>query len=166
MKIIHRTIDPVKDRDYVLECHCQINYECDCPWARELPYEKYRKEWFLLKNQVNSFFDYLIETSKNLKTIAEIIEDENGKNIGYLWVPFNSDEESGFTFADIQDIYIEKEYRQSGIASQLIKYAEDKAKINGAKVIRSGTGCENIASIRLHEKLGFYQYRYEFEKLL
>ena len=94
-----------------------------------------------------------------------IIEDESGCVIGYIWVPFCFDEESGFTFADIQDIYIEENFRQSGIAARLISYAEDKARQSDAKVIRSGIGCENIKFIRLHEKLRYYQYRYEFEKV-
>jgi len=45
-----------------------------------------------------------------------------------------------------------------------MKYAE--VKENGAKVIRSGTGCENNKSFNLHHKFGYYQYRYELEKLL
>ena len=76
------------------------------------------------------------------------------------------DKESGFSFADIQDIYVDEKYREKGIATELIKYAKEAAKRNGADVIRSGTGCENSASIKLHEKLGFYTYRYEFEKKL
>ena len=45
-------------------------------------------------------------------------------------------------------------------------YIQKLSRFNTAKVIRSGTGCENAKSIRLHEKLGYYQYRYEFEKVL
>jgi len=41
--MIHRKIDFEKDREYVLERHCRINYECDTPWKRELPYEEYRR---------------------------------------------------------------------------------------------------------------------------
>ena len=26
IKIIHRKIDIKRDRDYILECHCEINY--------------------------------------------------------------------------------------------------------------------------------------------
>lgn len=166
MQMIHRTIDFARDMDYVLECHCEINYACDCPWARKTPYQQYRKEWFAMKNQIRGFCEYLKETASDHRTIAEIIEDENGRRIGYLWVPFHADEESGFCFAEIQDIYIEETFRQQGIAGTLIEYAQSKAKAYGAKVMRSGTGCENVPSIRLHEKLGFYQYRYEFEKEL
>ncbi len=166
MKILHRRIDPVKDRDYVLESHCKINYECDTPWKRKMTYNDYRAEWFMLKGQISEFYNYLQETAKDKRTIAEIIEDENGKTLGYLWVPFLEDSESCFCFADIQDIYIEPEYRNRGIAIDLLKYAEENAKQNGAVVIRSGTGCENSASLALHEKTGYYVYRYELEKKL
>ena len=116
--------------------------------------------------QVNGFYDYLKDTAQDSRTIAEIIETDDGKFAGYLWAPFISDEESGFCFADFQEIYIEEEFRRFGAAAELFQYVEDKARQNGAKVIRSGTGCENIRSIKLHEKLGYYQYRYEFEKVL
>ncbi|MDR1409667.1 MAG: GNAT family N-acetyltransferase [Oscillospiraceae bacterium] len=81
-------------------------------------------------------------------------------------ISFHADEESGFCFADIQEIYIESEYRQMGLASELFFYSENLARKNGAKVIRSGTGRENTSSVQLHKKLEYYQYRYEFEKLL
>jgi len=166
MKIIHRAIDFEKDREYVLECHCRINYECDCPWARRIPYLQYREEWYLMKSQVEGFYKYLQETARDAGTIAEIIADPQGKHVGYFWVPFHADEESGFRFAEIQDVYVEEEFRKLGIAEELLRYAEENARRHGARVIRSGTGCENNPSIRLHHKLGYYQYRYEFEKEL
>ena len=166
MEIQHRTIDFTSDMDYVLECHCKINYACDCPWARKIPYQQYREEWFSMKNQINGFCEYLKKTANDDRTIAEIIEDDSGRIIGYLWVPFHSDEESRFDFAEIQDLYIEEVFRQQGLAEALIEYAECKAREHGAKVMRSGTGCENIPSIRLYQKLGYYQYRHEFEKEL
>ena len=167
MNLIHRPIDYDKDRDYILERHCRVNYECDCPWKRiEMSYEEYRNEWFSFPSQIKGFSEALLESAKDSRTIAEIIEDENSIKIAYLWVVFNADEESGFYFADVQDIYIEDEFRNKGIAELLMKYAETKAKESGAKVIRSGTGRDNIKSFNLHNKLGYYQYRYEFEKLL
>ena len=166
MKVIHRNIDVIKDKWYVLESHSKINYECDTPWKRKMPYDAYRSEWFSLENQIAAFYNYLCDTAKDERTVAEIVEDENGNVIGYLWVPFCEDKESGFAFADVQDIYIEDKFRGMGIASYLLNYVEEKAKNNGARVIRSGTGCENLASIALHENNGYYVYRYEFEKEL
>lgn len=166
MKLVYRPIDFINDREYVLECHCRINYACDCPWARKIHYNDYRAEWFSMPLQISSFYDYLKESAEDSRTLAVIIETTDGLTIGYLWAPFCSDDESGFCFTDVQDIYIEPAFRNQGIAESLLAYAEQHAKTNGAKVIRSGTGCENTASIRLHEKCGFYQYRIEYEKLL
>ena len=167
MQLKHRQIDWSIDRDCVLERHCRINYECDCPWKRdEMTYEVYRAEWFGLSGQIEGFTNALLESMVDERTIAEIIESEQGECIAYLWAPYCADEESGFAFADVQDIYIEEQFRGAGIASQLMKYAEDKARLAGAKVIRSGTGCENTASQGMHAKMGYYQYRMEYEKLL
>ena len=166
MNIIHRPIDFVQDKNYVLECHCRINYECDCPWARQIPYDEYRADWFSMTRQLEGFYDYLQQSAQDPRTIAEIIETDGGSVIGYFWVPFCEDEESGFRFADIQDVYVEEAFRRTGIADSLLEYAEQLARKNRAKVIRSGTGCENTSSIRMHEKRGYYTYRLEFEKVL
>jgi len=167
MKLIHRKIDFDIDKDYVLERHCRVNYECDCPWKRTaMTYEQYQKDWFSLSGQINGFSNALIDSAKDDRTIAEIIENESGEIVAYIWVPFWADEESGFFFADVQDLYVEEAFRKSGVASYLMEYAENSARKNGAKVIRSGTGRDNVKSFNLHEKLGYYQYRYEFEKLL
>ncbi len=131
-----------------------------------MSYEDYRREWFSLDGQIAEFLGALENSMKDQRTIADIIEDEKGDAIGYLWAPFYEDTENGFRVSDIQDVYVENSYRRKGIATELIEYAEETAKQNGADVVRSGTGCDNAASIGLHEKLGFYTYRYEFEKKL
>lgn len=166
MTLIHRSIDFDKDRDYILERHCRINYACESPWVREASYPDYRSEWFSLTRQVSGFYGYLEQTAQDERTIAEIIETEDGRIAGYLWAVFREDGESGFCFVDINEIYVEEEFRRYGVASRLYEYAEAKARNSGAKVIRAGTGLCNDASIQLHTKLGFAPYRYEFEKLL
>lgn len=166
MNLIHRSIDFEQDRDYILERHCRINYACESPWVREMPYPDYRSEWFSFTSQVSGFYGYLQRTAQDERTIAEIIQWEDGRIAGYLWATFCEDEEMDFRFVEIQEIYIEEELRRRGVAAQLYEYAETKARRNGAKVIRAGTGACNSASIQLHERLGFAPYRYEFEKLL
>ena len=166
MELIHRPIDFVADREYVLERHCRINYACDSPWATEISYDEYREQYFAMVDYMNKFWDEFEDGAKDTRTIAEIVENEAGDKVAYLWVAFHEEQASGFSYADVQDIYVEEEYRQMGIASQLMEYAEEKAKENGVKVIRSGTGIGNTKSFGLHNKLGYHQYRYEFEKLL
>lgn len=164
--LTHRRIVLPDDRDYVLERHCRINYECDCEWARRVPYEEYRQSWFSMAGQTEGFLSALAVSMQDSRTIAEILLDESGQPVGYLWVPFTEDADSGFRFAEVQDIYVEVHLRRQGIASGLYRYAEDAARKNGAKVLRAGTGCGNLRSMRLHEKLGYSPYRVEYEKLL
>ena len=165
MEITHKRIVLPADKEYILERHCRINYECDTPWKRQMTYEAYQREWFSLKEQTDEFLDMLIESCRDSRSIADILWIQ-GEIAGYLWVPFSASEENNFAFAEIQDIYVEPAYRNSGIASYLFTYAENHARQSGAKVIRSGTGCENMPSVGLHKKMGYYQYRFEFEKLL
>ena len=163
--LIHERIDLTRDTEYVLECHCRVNYDCDTPWAREVSYENYRARWYNWDDQQAGFIAALRESMEDARTIAEIVKTPAGEVVGYLWVAFHG-EDAAFIWADAQDIYIEPQYRRMGLAEYLMEYAENMARQNSAQVLRSGTGCENRASIDMHEKLGFYQYRYEYEKLL
>lgn len=166
MQFVRRKIDIETDRDYCLECHCRVNYACDTPWKREMPYEAYRAEWFSYTSQTAEYLDALQKSMEDTRTIAEILETPNGKTIGYFWMTVNSDTESGFSFAEIQEIYVDEVYRGQGIARRMYAIAEQYAKSCGAKVLRAGTGCENAASMHLHETLGFAPNRKEYEKVL
>ena len=161
----HVPIDVERDRDYILERHCRNNYESDCPWARAVSYEEYRARWFAWPGQQDGFLSALRDSMRDERTIAEIIQTESGETVAYLWVPFHGEDEL-FIGAEVYEIYVEEGFRRNGIATYLMQYAEDMANRNGAKVIRSGTGCENTRSQGLHAKMGYYQYRFEYEKVL
>ena len=98
MNLKHRAIDYNLDKDYILERHCRVNYECDCPWKRKISYKDYRNEWFNLQNQIKEFSEALLKSMEDSRTITEIIENEEGKKAAYLWVPFIADDENGFYF--------------------------------------------------------------------
>ncbi len=166
IELVHRNIDFEKDRDYVLECHCRVNYACDTPWMRKLPYEDYRRQWFGLNSQITGFYWALQTTAQDGRALAEILDLKDGGRAGYLWAVFEKDNESGFAFAELREIYIEPELRRQGLSAQAYAYVEAWARTQGAAVLRAGTGCENAASIAMHEQMGFYTYRLEFEKEL
>ena len=74
MTLIHRPINYEEDKDYVLERHCRINYECDCPWKRKnMSYETYRNEWFSMKSQIDGFSEMLIESIKDNKRFEKLL---------------------------------------------------------------------------------------------
>jgi len=167
VNLIHRPIDFERDRDYLLERHCRINYACDSPWARAIPYETYRDNWFAMPAQTEEgFLGALKDSANDPRAIAEIVEDSAGQTVGYLWGSFWEDKEAGIACLELQDLYVEEAFRRQGVAAYLFVYAEARARSAGANLVRSGTGRENAASIAMHAKLGFEIYRYEFEKRL
>lgn len=121
-RLIHRKIDFEKDREYVLECHCRVNYACETPWMREKSYEDYRGQWFSLKSQVQGFYWALQTTVQDGRALAERLELEDGRRAGYFWAVFEKDCESGFAFGEVREIYIEPELRRIGLARELYAY--------------------------------------------
>jgi GNAT superfamily N-acetyltransferase len=164
MEFSIKNIDITKDKDLIQNYHCKVNFACDSDWAIKVGYETYSKKWFLT-NQPEEFYNTLIESIRDTRTIA-IICEINGEHIGYLWVKFEDVLDYNLTIAEIEDLFIEEKWRGNGFAKKLLNYAESKCKESGANILRSGTGINNIASIKIHEKSGFKKYRVELEKLL
>jgi ribosomal protein S18 acetylase RimI-like enzyme len=159
-----RVVDINKDRDILLEFHSRINYESDTPFARTVSYEKYREKW-LNTSQPESYLSELAKTMRDSRTIAEILED-NGVAVGYSWVAFRDIEGYNITIAELMDIAVAPEHQRHGIGLMMMEHIEKIAKKQGATLLRSCIGIENIASQKLHEKFGFKPYRIYYEKVL
>ena len=164
--IIHRGIDIVKNREILLEFHCEINYECESGFAKETSYEIYRDKWLNTENQVEEYISALLKSMGDNRTIADILEDENGIVLGYLWVTFSDIKDYNLSIAEINELAVTKQFRKSGIGRYAIEYTEKIAKMRGANILRSGTGYGNISSREIHERCGFKPYRIEYEKIL
>ncbi|ATH61802.1 L-amino acid N-acyltransferase [Staphylococcus pasteuri] len=69
-------------------------------------------------------------------------------------------------------IYVHPDYRNSGIASQLLSKLIEEAQQSGYRTIVAGIDASNIGSIKLHEKFNFNhagtitQVGYKFEQWL
>ncbi len=124
MHLRHHKISLPTDRDYICERHCAINYACDTPWARKLPYETYRTNWF---TDTEGYLSALAESMKDERTIAEIIKTEAGEPVGYVWVVFHA-EDTAFIWSDVQDIFVEEPYRRTGVAAYLLVHQRNLAK--------------------------------------
>jgi len=160
----YRAIDVKRDRDLLLEFHCRINHDSETPYARTASYEQYRKKW-LSTSQPETFLSDLVDSMKDERTMAEILED-NGFAVGYLWVTFNDIRDYGVTIAEVMDIAVVPKYQRRGIGSKMFRHIEEAARKRGATLLRSDTGVDNIASQKLHEKSGFKPYRIHYEKVI
>lgn len=164
--IRYRRIDIVKDREILLEFHCEINYECESDFAKKTPYEIYYQKWLNTENQVEEFISTLYKSMGDNRTIADILEDENGIVLGYIWVTFSDIRDYNLSIAEINEIAVTKQFRKSGVGTYAIEYSEKIAKMRGANILRSGTGYGNIPSREIHERCGFKLCRIEYEKIL
>ena len=160
----YRIIDISNDRDILLEFHCRINYESETPYARKMPYEQYREKW-LSTSQPESYLSHLGETMKDERTMAAILEDD-GIVVGYLWVMFTDIEGYSITIAEVMDFAVALGHQRRGTGLKMMRHIEEIARERGATLLRSGTGIENVASQKLHEKTGFEAYRIHYERVL
>ncbi len=70
------------------------------------------------------------------------------------------------TIAGVNDIAVDTPHRQRGVGTAILEHVEALVRERGAHLLRSETGIENIASQKLHARLGFRPYRIEYEKVL
>ncbi|BAJ64792.1 putative acetyltransferase [Anaerolinea thermophila UNI-1] len=56
---------------------------------------------------------------------------------------------------DLEDLFVREEYRQQGIATQLLRHAEDLARQCGYAEIGLAVGLENPDARRLYDRLGY-----------
>jgi GNAT superfamily N-acetyltransferase len=160
----NRVIQVEQDRETLLEFHCRINYESETPYARRIPYETYRRKW-LSTSQPESYLAHLAETMEDGRTLAEIWE-EDGTIIGYLWVIFHDVPDYDITIAEVMDLAVAPAHQRQGLGVRMLQHAEDVARKQGAALLRSDTGSDNVASQRLHETMEYRPYRICYEKIL
>jgi ribosomal protein S18 acetylase RimI-like enzyme len=60
--------------------------------------------------------------------------------------------------AELTELYVIDEYRQRGIASDLIAFAEQVASQEGARSILVQTGDDNVPALALYKKYGYEEY--------
>lgn len=75
--------------------------------------------------------------------------EENGEIIGYITFSFS------FDCADIESVFVEKEFRGKGVASSLIEAAISKIKELGVNRIMLEVRESNFAAAALYNKFGF-----------
>ena len=68
--------------------------------------------------------------------------------------------------AELTELYVMEEFRQRGIASGLIAFAEQIAVQKGARSILVQTGDDNLSALALYKKLGYEEYDLSLKKNL
>jgi len=68
--------------------------------------------------------------------------------------------------AELTELYVMEEFRQQGVAGDMIAFAENVAKQKGAKSMIVQTGNDNIPALSLYHKHGYEEYDVVLKKEL
>lgn len=100
-------------------------------------------------------FQNLLPEGKNTRghSIMSILDRDNGKNIGVIWVEWKNKE---YDSTYIWDILIYEEFRRKGYGYSALIELERMAKINGSKAIVLHVFGHNRPAIDLYQKLGYF----------
>jgi len=86
-----------------------------------------------------------------------LVAEEDNEIVGYI-VFLKRDEfplETAYTWASINELYVQPAYRRRGIATKLIKQAFTYLSSIGVTHVRLNVTIENRAAINLYRKIGF-----------
>lgn len=105
---------------------------------------------------VDSFFDNKISDQNNVILVAQL----DKKIVGYLYGYVDDTNKIKAEFeAFINSIYVEEQYRNEGIGTELIKNFIDKVKSKNAKYVYIENLVSNEVAKYLYSKLGFNLFK-------
>ncbi|MGC8547231.1 MAG: GNAT family N-acetyltransferase [Thermoplasmata archaeon] len=148
MEFRNVSLEPISD--YEFNAYMEKSIE---EYAKEKVRSGNWKENEAMELSKNSFHK-LLPDGKNTKghAVMSIIDRENGKNVGVLWVEWKNRE---FDSSYIWDIVIYKEFRRMGYGYSAMKELEKMAKINRSSSIVLHVFGHNRPAIEMYQKLGF-----------
>ena len=154
-----------RDRKFILDVHCELNFVSASEVDRRVPYERYRRQW-LECGQPEGFLAAVAASLDDRRTLRDVVEDADGDAVAYLWVTFVDVPGYDLVVAELNDLWVAPARRRQGIGRCLMAYVARDAQGEGAHRLRSGSGAGNGPSLRLHESAGFMPYRVQFEQPL
>ena len=94
------------------------------------------------------------------------VAEVDGILAGFIWVIKSVDYFSGHDIGFLLKGYVRKEYRNQGIATNLMKKGEEFCKNNNLEAVELNVSSNNVISIHVCEKQGFDIVRYRMRKSL
>jgi aminoglycoside 6'-N-acetyltransferase len=110
--------------------------------------------------------DWLAEVRESLAAshIRVLVAEAEGGPVGTARVEFG--ERPYFRIADIRRVYVQPAWRRQGIATELMRVAEETARQGGAKEVRLTVIAENAAAIAFYRRLGYGDFAIRLRKHL
>lgn len=111
----------------------------------------------LLQPDLVNNFTTLLPSEEHRVYICRL---EDQAPVAFLHVSLRKDYVEGTSSSPVgyvEGIYVRSEYRNQGIARNLVERAESWAKDNGCKEMASDSELLNLDSQHFHEKLGYHE---------
>lgn len=121
----------------------------------------------LLFNEVDEASESIATRMSDPNCVETVILAKVGdKAIGFALVRVVPSVLYSTPHAELTELYVLEEYRQQGIASELIAFAEQVAVQKGARSILAQTGDDNLPALSLYRKHGYEEYDFVLKKNL
>ena len=105
-----------------------------------------------LPESYHEAFEQIDRDSNHELVVAEL----NGEVIGTLHLIFiPSISYQGGLRAQVESVRVDKPYQSKGIGSNIMKWAIERAKARGARIVQLTTHKSRAAAYRFYERLGF-----------
>lgn len=137
-------IEQIKDIKFANECDILLTKLIQ----DERKYDSYIDSDFVVVN----FYQNVINNDGHL--LYGYFKDND--LLGYIYLkPITTDNKKGYL---IDALYVREEYRRQGIGESLLKYGLDLIK-DQVDFVDIGVLSQNVAAIKLYEKVGFINFK-------
>ncbi len=113
----------------------------------------------LLFNEVDESAEAIVARMSDLNCVETVILAKVADEaVGFALVRVVPSVLYATPHAELTELYVLEDYRQRGIASDLIAFAEQVAAQKGARSILVQTGDDNLPALLLYKKRGYEEY--------
>ncbi len=113
------------------------------------------RQFYQQDSDINAAHQFLSERLQRSESVIFLASDETGKGLGFtqLYPTFSSVSMKKRWI--LNDLFVAKEARKMGVASQLMHAAEAFVKTSGASGLSLSTAIDNYQAQALYEKCGW-----------
>lgn len=117
------------------------------------------------ENLVTNNYYQIVYKKENNKLFIAV---DNNMILGYIFIKITNPRLNAELYKEaiIDALYVDKEYRNKGIATKLIEKAKEYSKENNAKKISISVIKDNQKALNLYNKLGFKEFSFRLKQNL
>ena len=137
---------------------------------QRLNYLLFKKEFDEYEHTLNIKWPYTKKAKEyfrdSIKNSCTLVYEEDNKIVGYMIGRLRKKpaHRNNIVFVELDNMYIEKEYRGRGVGKKMVKMLEKWAEKKGANKLKVGAFVGNDGGMKFYKKLGFKEYEIFFEK--